>query len=92
MTKFIGKTEKLTAVLGAYDHNLRKLCLEDVRGDSGFYKDHMWVNYTKRLSFNHGTKLAFTARVTQYLGLDKGDNQINKVGLTNLRNVKKVTK
>ena len=86
MIKFIGKKQKLTASIGAYDHKLRKLCLLDVTSEDGFHKDHMWVNYTKRLSFNPKTKIKFTAMVTEYLGLD-GDKQVKKVGLTNVRSV-----
>ena len=86
----IGKKFWFTGKVGVYDHNLNKTCIEDLHSVEGFTRDHVWVNYTKRLDFVRGTKISFTALVIEYIGLN-GAKQVKKIGIKNVRNVRRAT-
>lgn len=86
----IGKKDSFTGKIGAYDHKLDKLCIEEVYGHKGFKRDHIWVAFDRRLDFKRGTRISFTALVVEYVGLNKKDEQVTKIGLLNLRTVKAI--
>ena len=85
----IGRKFWFTGKVGVYDRVRNKICIENVHTTNGFSRDHMWVKYSKRLDFKRGTKISFTALLTQYAGMN-GEDQITKIGLMTVRHVKEM--
>lgn len=88
MKRFIGKKHTFTAKIGKRDGIRYKVCLEGVKSLEGFERDHAWVEQDKRLKFGKGSKIQFTAILYEYIGLE-GDKQVKKIGLMNVRNVRR---
>lgn len=85
----IGKKIWAEGIVGVYDSKLDKLCIEDVKSWDGFERDHIWVAMDRRLRpFKKGDKIEFTALVYEYVGLNEKEEQVKKMGLMNLRNVR----
>lgn len=85
----IGKTVKLQGTLGVNDLRMNKICIVDVQGD--WCRDHCWTHHDKRFNgMQRGDRVQFTARLYEYVGVDDKGVQHKKIGLQNIRNVKRI--
>ena len=91
MKKMVGKVINFEAVVGVSAPSSCgtkvMVCLEDVLTSNGLFRDHCWVErkdgYPKK-----GTKVQFHSKVRNYFSHFEGLNQINKIGLSKIKEFK----
>jgi len=82
----IGNKVRCRAIIGTRSH-LDKLCLENVQGE--YVNDHEWIPYSSRFDmFEEGDCIAFTARITQYMGVENCGKIVDKIGLKTIRDLR----
>jgi hypothetical protein len=93
MKCLVGKIVKFTATLGvsapASHGNDIMVCLLDVSTSDGSFREHCWVKRRNGMP-PKGAEIEFTSRVRQYISLDEEYNQVIKLGLSPIKNIKEI--
>ena len=95
MKELLGKIVSFEATVGvsAPSHCRTKLmvCLEDVSTSEGVFRDHAWVERIDGVP-EKGATIQFNSKVRKYFSHFEGLEQINKLGLSEIKNIKKKDK
>ena len=65
------------------------VCLLDVRLPDGQFREHCWVERIAGVP-KKGTKIKFRSRVRKYFSHFEGLVQVNKIGLSGLKQVERI--
>ena len=91
MKCLVGKVRRFEATIGRTAPSTCRtktmVCLENVTHKGELFREHCWVERKDGMG-KKGSKISFRSRVRQYISLNDKHEQVTKIGLSSVKDVK----